>query len=280
MLRRAARVLGWTRSSYTLMSLFVLTLFLLGYVWWPLAEDYLAYIPWNGEWWRYFDWLLVNIFLFMSMAIMAHADLKQDAKIIFVGLIGGLVIESWGTQTEIWTYYTAERPPLWIIPAWPIAGLSIDRIVRALRHLTTVGEGRQRFRLHLSPETWRALYWIAFLGYFAIMIDYVSPTFDKSFTWIAVLLVAFFILTPTDERVAFLTFLAGSGLGYYLELWGTTREAWTYYTLAKPPLFAVLSHGIAAVAFWRCVILLEQVLRRFKEMSLRPGQGNAQTSWD
>ena len=45
-------------------------------------------------------------------------------------MIGGLVIEAWGTQTLLWTYYTAERPPLWIIPAWPIASLTIDRLAR------------------------------------------------------------------------------------------------------------------------------------------------------
>jgi len=36
-----------------------------------------------------------------------------------------------------------------------------------------------------------------------------------------------------------------------------TRECWTYYTLETPPLFAVLSHGMAAVAFWRGVKWLE-----------------------
>ncbi len=254
------KALGWNKSSYTLLSLFMLTIFLLGYVWWPLAEEYLAYIPWEGEWWRYMDWLLINIFLFMSFMIMARADIRQDAKIVFVGLVGGLVIESWGTQTEIWTYYTNERPPLWIIPAWPIASLSIDRIVRIQRWMT---EDRGRLTAAVGgrwSSFWPRLYWLTFLAYFALFIPYVAPTFDKSFTIIATALVAFFILTPTDYRIAALTFIAGSALGYYLELWGTTREAWTYYTLAKPPLFAVLSHGMAAVAFWRAVRWLEAIL--------------------
>lgn len=254
--------LRWTRSSYYLMSAFVLTLGLLTYVWWPLAEEYLDLVPWDRDWWRYFDWLLVNIFLFMSLAIMARADLRKDVRMIAVGLAGGLMIESWGTQTEIWTYYTNERPPLWIIPAWPIAGLTIDRIVTALDRLMHHGSLAIRNRFRLPRNGWKIGYWLTLLAYFAILIDYVAPTFDKSFTWIAVGLVAFFILTPTDERIALLTFLAGSGLGYYLELWGTTREAWTYYTLAKPPLFAVLSHGMAAIAFWRCVRLVDWGLQK------------------
>jgi hypothetical protein len=272
-----SHILGWNRSSYTLLSMFLLTLFLLGYVWWPLAEEYLALIPWGGEWWRYLDWLLINIFLFMSFMIMAKADIRQDWKIIFVGMAGGMVIESWGTQTEIWTYYTNERPPLWIIPAWPIASLSIDRMVRALRRYT----GKQAAKVNrpgfpcvpvylpaFSPSSlsaWVPVYWLTFLAYFALFILYVAPTFDKSFTLIATGLVVYLILTPTDYRVAALTFIAGSGLGYYLELWGTTRQAWTYYTLAKPPLFAVLSHGMAAVAFWRAVRWLEWTLAIIQE---------------
>jgi len=70
------------------------------------------------------------------------------------------------------------------------------------------------------------------------------------------------ILTPTDYRFAFLTFVAGAGLGYYLELWGTTRECWTYYTYQTPPLFAVLAHGMAAVAFWRAGLVLKMIGRK------------------
>lgn len=97
----------------------------------------------------------------------------------------------------------------------------------------------------------KTLYWIVFASFLTLMLVFVAPTFDKSFTWLALLLSILLILTPTDHRYAILTFIAGSGLGYYLELWGTTRECWTYYTFQTPPLFAVLAHGMAAVAFWR-----------------------------
>jgi hypothetical protein len=126
-------MLGWTRSSYALLGGFLLIVFLIIYVWWPLAEEVLSNIDWGGEWWLYFDWLLVGIFLFMTLLIMSGADLRKDALIVFVGFVGGLVIEGWGTQTNLWFYFTAQRPPLWIIPAWPIASLSIDRLVRFLR---------------------------------------------------------------------------------------------------------------------------------------------------
>jgi hypothetical protein len=89
------------------------------------------------------------------------------------------------------------------------------------------------------------------------MLFFVWPTADKSLTLMALALCALLILTPTDHRLAALTFIAGASLGYFLERWGTTRECWTYYTRQTPPLFAVLAHGMAAVAFWRVSLLFK-----------------------
>ena len=236
----------------------MLTIFLIVYIWWPLAEEYLKYVDWNGEWWRYMDWLLLGIFGFMSVTIIARANLKTDLLIIFVGVCGGLAIESWGTQTNLWHYYTAERPPLWIIPAWPIASLSIDRITRSLNWI--IEKVNNRIRLTTLHSLFTILYWITFASFLSLMLVFVAPTFDKSYTWLAILLCMLLILTPTNQRFAWLTFIAGSGLGYYLELWGTTRECWTYYTYQTPPLFAVLAHGMAAVAFWRAGLMLKAVI--------------------
>ena len=238
---------GWTRSSYCLMSALAATLFLLGTVWWPLAEEYLAMIDWSRPLWGQLDWLLIGVFFAMSLLIMAGADLKADVWILVVGLGGGLVIESWGTQTELWTYYTLERPALWIIPAWPVASLSIDRLARILNHLAPP-MGRKAFPL---------LYWLILPLFFMLMLHFVWPTLDKPMTWAALLLSALLIASTTDSRMAVLTFAAGTGLGYFLERWGTTRLCWTYYTGQTPPLFAVLAHGMAAVAFWRTVGLVK-----------------------
>jgi len=245
----------WTRDSSILLGGFLITIFLIVYIWWPLAEEYLAYVDWSGEWWRYMDWLLLGIFAFMSVTIISRANIKTDMLIIFVGICGGLAIESWGTQTNLWHYYTAERPPLWIIPAWPIASLSIDRITRFLNWIVERGKTDLR-------SLFTILYWITFASFLTLMLVFVSPTFDKSFTWFALTLCILLIFTPTDHRFAFLTFIAGSGLGYYLELWGTTRECWTYYTYQTPPLFAVLAHGMAAVAFWRAGLLVKVVIQK------------------
>jgi hypothetical protein len=237
----ARKYLGWNRSSYTLLSLFLVTVFVIGYVWWPLAQDYLATFNPAYPWWIQFDWLLLGIFAAMSLLIMAGADLRADALIVAVGLAGGLVIESWGTQTNLWMYYTLEHPPLWIIPAWPIASLAIDRLFRLLGRLIRTEH----------PLLWADLYWLIFAPFYALMLYFVWPTLTKSLTLGALALCALLIASNRDRRGAVLTFVAGSALGYFLEVWGTTRLCWTYYTHATPPVFAVFAHGMAAVAFWR-----------------------------
>ena len=259
----------WTRHSSILLGGFLLTIFLIIYIWWPLAEEYLAYVPWDGHWWLYMDWLLIGIFLFMSLTIIAGADLRTDSLVIFVGIFGGLAIESWGTQTNLWHYYTAERPPLWIIPAWPIASLSIARLMRFLefgfRKLRLLGSRSVQPSLPSSPPVleapaalvFRWLYWSIFLAFLILMLIFVAPTLDKSYTVLSLLLCIGLVLTPTDHRTAVLTFVCGSALGYFLERWGTTRECWTYYTLQTPPLFAVLAHGMASVAFWRAGLMIK-----------------------
>lgn len=271
-MRELPPLIRWTKSSAILLSGFVFVIFLILYIWWPLAEEYLAYIDWNGPWWLYMDWLLIGIFLFMSLTIVARADLRTDGLIVLVGAVGGLVIESWGTQTNIWRYYTAERPPLWIIPAWPIAALSIDRITRILIFLTTKN-AKEHEEKTCASWLFKLFYWLTFVSFLSLMLAFVSPTFDKSYTILALLLCILLILTPTDHRYALLTFIAGAGLGYFLELWGTTRECWMYYTNQTPPLFAVLAHGMAAVAFWRAGLALKMIGTRIG--LLRPQQTEA-----
>jgi hypothetical protein len=256
---RISKFFGFTRYSYTLLSFFLLICGLIVYVWWPLVQEYLSYMDGRFPWYYYVDWLLLGIFGFMSISIMSHADLKTDGLIIFVGVCGGLVIESWGTQTNLWHYYTAERPPLWIIPAWPVASLSIDRITRSFLWCT----------VKVTDNFFRIIYRITFTGFFLLMLVFVLPTLSKSYTLAALFIFALMILTPVDHRKAFLVFAAGSILGYFLERWGTTRECWTYYTNQTPPVFAVFAHGMAAVAFWRTGDLLQKLW-----LKMVPGKRN------
>ncbi len=260
------RLKFWTRDSSVLLGVFFLTIILILYFWWPLAAAVVRRMNYDGRWWLRMDWLLVGIFAFMSVAIVARANIKKDALLFFVGLCGGLVIEAWGTQTSLWTYYTSERPPLWIIPAWPIANLCIDRITRTMDYFIrkmTKGDDRKKFFM--------LLYWILFISFMILMLLFVAPTFDKSYTIFSLLLCTVIILTPKDHRTAVLIFIAGTALGYFLELWGTTRHCWTYYTHETPPVFAVLAHGMAAVAFWRAAELLIAISKKINSHIGHPG---------
>jgi hypothetical protein len=233
--------LGWNRTSYMLLSFLFVTIVVIGIVWWPMLADYLGTFDPRSPWWIQVDWLLLGVFGVMSVLIMRRADIRRDAQTVAVGLMGGLVIESWGTQTGLWAYYTLERPPLWIIPAWPVASLAIDRLTSLIIPAVSRLDGRRTMYFYIGT----------FGTFSAVMLAFIWPARGFSLTAAALVLCGFIIATPVQARVAVATFAAGAGLGYFLELWGTTRGCWTYYTLETPPLFAVLAHGMAAVAFWR-----------------------------
>ncbi len=236
-----ATPLRWTTSSWILISSFVFLIGLIVIVWWPLVIDYASYFRPDMPWWLQTDWLLIAIFLFMSAAIMINADIRKDWLLIMVGLAGGFAIESWGTNTELWAYYTGERPPLWIIPAWPIAAVTIERMAR----LTSPWFAWIR-------STWLNRYYAGTMVFFLLLfILFLLPRAFNPFNIIAFLTVVVIILLPQDRAYSLVTFLMGSALGFFLEFWGTSRGCWQYYNLAVPPLFSVLAHGFASVAFWQ-----------------------------
>jgi cell division protein FtsW (lipid II flippase) len=78
-------------------------------VWWPLVEDYSHYINPDYPIWIQIDWLLIGIFFVMSILVTIGADIRRDAMLVLVSFIGGFVIESWGTHTGLWAYYTGEN---------------------------------------------------------------------------------------------------------------------------------------------------------------------------
>ena len=245
-------LITFTKSSLVLLSSFFLILFLIGYIWWPLLDEYIRYFNPQIPFWRQVDWLLIGNFLVMSVLVMINSDLQQDIPFILISLAGGFIIEFWGTSSRLWQYYTFEVPPMWIIPAWPIAALSVKRISLILNKLMS----------KFSNDSLVFLYYLIYGLFFILFLGFVWPIPAHPLTFLAVILCVFLIITEENKQFSLIILLSGSVLGYFLERWGTTRLCWTYYTGGTPPLFAVLAHGMASVAVWRVFKLYQNLISR------------------
>ena len=73
LLKRFAGFLGWKRTSYWLMSSFILLVLVIVYAWWPLVVEYWAADDPAYPLWVQLDWLLLGIF-----ALFNQSDLITD----------------------------------------------------------------------------------------------------------------------------------------------------------------------------------------------------------
>ena len=198
------------------------------------------------------DALLWALWLVMTGAIAWRFRLVEDGSLMLVAAVGGFVIEWWGTNTNLWHYFTSERPPLWIVPAWPVATIAIDRMAGLLGGATR--------RLAFG-------YWAILPAFVIVMTSFAWPTIDVPATRVVIaLMVGVVAVRATPERDVTL-FVCGSLLGIVLEYWGTSRQCWTYYTGEVPPPEAVFAHGFASVAFGRAHRLLEPVWRSLRALA-------------
>ncbi len=250
--QRICDVLAFNKLSAALLTFIVCAMAGIITLEWDLFYDYHSRV---GA-----DWLLISIFAIMLFFLTMGASFRKDAIIMFVALIGGLIIESWGTQTELWRYYTEfppyenpSRPPWWIIPAWPISSLAINRIYLFLDAVI--------LKPYLRP--FQVGYWVFCVGFAFIFYQFTHYTWHLSWTKIFTVATIIIVAFPkNDHRKHFLILIAGTSLGYFLELWGTTRACWIYYTGETPPLMVVFAHGIASVGFTRGATLIQFLLTK------------------
>ena len=192
------------------------------------------------------DGLLIGIWLAMTTLLIWRPDIRRDLPLVLVALGGGTVIEWWGTNTELWWYFTQERPPPWILPAWPVAALAIERLCRiSCARLPFLSRGGR-------------LYWVIVPVFVVLMTRFLWPSIDQPASWVVIglMLLVMALGVRKDRDVAL--FVVGAGAGVFLEYWGTSRRCWTYYTNQAPPIEAVLAHGFASIAFARGADLLAQ----------------------
>ncbi len=239
--------LAFNRTSWILLAMFLVTLKSIIGIRLDLFMDYYNRVG--------IDWLLFGIFAVMGTILIAGANLKKDIYIIISASIGGLMIESWGTQTEMWQYYTElppyndpSRPPWWIIPAWPIASLTINRLYILLDILIK----------NVNSKIFNWLYWPIFLAFYCFFFDFYKHTIHLPFTWLIIGLSLYMFFKAGDTRKSVMIFIAGAALGYFLEYWGTSRYTWIYYSREVPPIEAVFAHGVASVGFARTALRIER----------------------
>jgi uncharacterized membrane protein YoaT (DUF817 family) len=203
------------------------------------------------------DVLLVAVWSLMG-ALMAYRVVpRRDVRLAIVALVGGAFIETWGTRTGLWTYFNHEKPPLFILPAWPAAALSTERIALWLAERTRT--------LRLGRAGWLVVWLAVVAGVLALLVPWTAPAYRHPLSWIAALMVLVPLVSPTDRHIDVCRILAGAVLGFLLERWGTTRGCWTYWSGGLPPPAAVVAHGIATIAFARGTALLLR-LRRTREL--------------
>jgi hypothetical protein len=193
------------------------------------------------------DPLLGGIWLCLTLLMMSRIENRRDVPLVIAGLFGGFLIEWWGTTTELWSYYTAQRPPPWIVPAWPVAALAGDRVVTVIERGMT--PGRQ--------VGWA--YWVALPVFVVGMAAFLWPSVHIVSSQVVLGLMVAVLVTSPDRHRDVLLFAGGAFLGIGLEYWGTSRGCWTYYTGEVPPGIAVLAHGFASVAFGRAATVMQRV---------------------
>lgn len=199
------------------------------------------------------NWYLVAIWIAMTALVCWDVRPSQDAALAVTALVGGWTFEWWGTHTGLWWYFTGEKPPLWILPAWPVAALATVRIAYGLEAL-----------LSRLGGNFRLAYWVLAAGFVLWMTRFLWPSVRMPATWVALAALVAIAATGGQERWArrdVSLFLAGLALGIFLEYWGTSRNCWTYYTREVPPPVTAAAHGFAQIVYARVLAGLDRILQ-------------------
>ena len=141
---------------------------------------------------------------------------RRDALILLLAGAAGYAAEAWGTRLGLWTYYTRELPPLWIVPAWPLGAAFVAR----------VGE---RLRESRGPAP-AAAYWALASASVAVVAAFCAPRG----AWAGVAVTAAALGLFAEPGKDFWTLAAGLGCVLFADFWGTTNGCWRYWLRDQP----------------------------------------------
>jgi prolipoprotein diacylglyceryltransferase len=157
--------------------------------------------------------LFAAILLLCWRVIPKGFDARRDGRLALAAGLCGFLAEWWGTQLGLWQYYTGERPPLWIVPAWSVGAVVIDRLAARMP------------RAPFAPLAAFALastLWLSFMKRDVAPAALLGPA--------AVALSLFMARRAEDNAVL----LAGLVSVFFADLWGTTNSCWRYHLQGEP----------------------------------------------
>ncbi len=223
---------GYNRKSLGALAVMILVGTAVGCRWGDLLRQ-------NAE---DINWLLLATWAAMTALLCWEVQPVRDMALGSVALAGGLGFEWWGTHTGLWAYFTGEKPPAWILPAWPVAALAnqADRLGAGAGLVAAGSEVagsilavhgcvcRRHGPLLLACDPQPAH--SGGLG--------VDGGGDRE---------------RADAKKRCLPVRGRERFGRRAGYWGTSRNCWTYHTLETPPPIAVAAHGFAQIVYARAL---------------------------
>ncbi|MBI4675970.1 MAG: hypothetical protein HY748_00105 [Elusimicrobia bacterium] len=203
----------------------------------------------KGGWARWH--ILAEIVLFSGIlaltwrAVPLRLDPVRDLVIIGLAACVGWVAEAWGTREGLWAYYTGERPPLWIVPAWPLGALVVDRLADA---------ARRRWGGCLRSRDLDIAYRLLGATCLAVCAAFALPWLGEPKTWAVLAALAAAVAARPEPDGDFWVLATGLACVFLADVWGTTNNCWRYYPQAHGGLG--LASGIAfGIAFDGSLVL-------------------------
>ncbi|MBI5208712.1 MAG: hypothetical protein HY927_01915 [Elusimicrobia bacterium] len=152
--------------------------------------------------------------------IPRRVEPARDLPAAVLAVLAGWAVEAWGTRQGLWSYYTGEQPPLWIIPAWPLGAVVISRLADS---------ARSAWGAKLSDEGHRRAYALLSAACLAVFALFAWPWHDRPQTWAALAALLLAVAAWPDPRRDFWLLAAGVACVFLADLWGTTNNCWRYH---------------------------------------------------
>ncbi|MBT5032769.1 MAG: hypothetical protein HOM55_10795 [Proteobacteria bacterium] len=216
-----------------------------------------------GDW----DEQLHTIFLFLLMLLIlviatAVISLKTtvifDLAVVLTGLAIGYMVEAWGTRYGLWSYYTNEKPPLWIIPVWPLGALLTDRVNTIWGNI---------FSNHCHRATVTRCYWFVAISFLAIIVIFTLPASSNPATYIGILLLGITLTYRPQPETYFPLLIIAAILVLPADYWGTASDCWHYYSYPTNNMLSIDTGVAFGIAFDAVVVL--SILRVSKKIETR-----------